>query len=61
MNATQPFVHPRNKSGHYIALNKSQRIRREIARGASIGEAARAVGVSYHHARSVVKPWRKAS
>lgn len=51
---------PRNRKGHYMKLNTSMRIRRAIANGATIGQAAREVGVSYHHARSVAKPWRKA-
>lgn len=50
---------PRNRKGHYMKLNTSQKIRAAIANGATIGQAARAVGVSYHHARSVAKPWRK--
>lgn len=50
---------PRNRKGHYMKLNTSQKIRALIANGKTIGEAAREVGVSYHHARSVAKPWRK--
>ena len=52
---------PRNRRGHYMKLNTSQRIRAAIANGMTIGQAARHVGVSYHHARSVAKPWRKAA
>lgn len=50
---------PRNRKGHYMKLNTSQKIRALIASGKTIGEAARAVGVSYHHARSVAKPWSR--